>query len=90
MNDLCKKCAGECCKYINIPLWDMPEDIEWMEARGYILENDGSLIWRIPSRCKHLSDEGMCKIYDTRPQTCRDYEVEGGACNRAREFAASL
>jgi Fe-S-cluster containining protein len=91
MNEICQACGGECCKYVNIPInMVLIEDMAWMKARGHIIQNGEETIWRIPSRCQYLTDNGLCSIYDARPQTCVDYEVEGESCNRAREFAGKI
>lgn len=28
------------------------------------------------ARCRHLSAEGLCAIYESRPQICRDYAAD--------------
>ena len=28
------------------------------------------------TKCKHLGDDNLCQIYETRPQICRDYTTE--------------
>jgi hypothetical protein len=33
-----------------------------------------NLCCRVPTRCRHLTAEGLCAIYDERPQFCRDYD----------------
>lgn len=86
---LCDSCGGECCKFVSIPLADVPGllpdlDRPWLEARG-TLYADG--VWRIASRCRHLTDAGRCAIYATRPDSCRDYDVDGPSCRRARAQA---
>lgn len=92
LHDLCGACAGECCKYISIPLAKiaglLPRlDIPWLQARGTLYQ-DGT--WRIPSRCPHLTDAGRCGIYASRPESCRTYEVDGPSCRRARAVAAGM
>ena len=88
MVGLCDSC-GECCKFVSIPLAEIPGllpdlDRPWLEARGKVYA-DGT--WRIPSRCRHLTDAGRCAIYLTRPDSCHDYEVDGASCRRARAEA---
>lgn len=31
---------------------------------------------RIAHRCAQLQDDGLCGIYDTRPQICRDFDCK--------------
>jgi len=33
---------------------------------------DGALRMRLP--CAHLGENGACQVYDTRPDSCRDYK----------------
>lgn len=41
--------------------------------RGVLLD-DGTTLPFINGRCPHLSDAGLCTIYDTRPQGCRAFD----------------
>lgn len=78
MDKVCKSCGGECCKTISIPVVISPEvDLAWLTARGALCEGGN---WMIISECRHLSRSGRCKIYATRPQSCRDYPVGGVDC----------
>jgi Fe-S-cluster containining protein len=38
------------------------------------LLDDGSILPFVDGRCPHLSDQGRCGIYETRPQGCRDFD----------------
>lgn len=88
MNDLCKRCNAECCRWINIPVQlTGNEDLAWMNARGEIVQDGKFTVWRIKTECKHLSPEGLCQIYDNRPESCKNFPVEGVGCNTIREFA---
>lgn len=84
--DLCATCGGACCHYITIPLANLlgleDRHASWIEARGTVTA-DGR--WRIYSPCRHLTPEGRCSIYATRPEVCRDYPVDGPACRAVRE-----
>jgi len=31
------------------------------------------VFFNVTHRCAQLDDDNRCKIYDTRPQTCRDF-----------------
>ena len=83
MNPTCRKCGGACCKTIRLDLgpdW-RKHDIAWLQARGTV---GSSGWWTIPARCPHLDWRGRCRIYATRPKTCRDYVVNGTACRATR------
>jgi Fe-S-cluster containining protein len=75
MKPECKQC-GECCRYFAIKrVMKTKHVVEYMEARGYKFDGTTMLI---PSVCPQLTEEGKCKIYETRPQVCRDYEGKSG------------
>ena len=84
--NLCRECAGACCKYISIPLEEIAElDLRWLQARGTLSQtNDCRVFWRIPSRCPHLTTSGHCDIYATRPKSCKSYEVDGEMCRAVK------
>ncbi len=41
--------------------------------RGVLLD-DGSILPFIDGRCPHLSEVGLCTIYETRPRGCRAFD----------------
>ena len=54
-------------------------DIKRIESLGYedfYLEKDGFLVLRnVDGKCIFLGDDGLCKIYDDRPEGCRYYPL---------------
>ncbi len=80
---LCEYCTAKCCRYFALPI-DTPEgkgDLEFI--RWYLLHNGATVFteddtWYllVHSKCKHLGDDQLCGIYETRPQICRDYTTE--------------
>lgn len=89
----CDGCGGACCKFVRIKvaLPDGPRgDVarEWMRTRGIVDAPPGT--WTLPAACMHLSADGRCTIYATRPQVCRDREVEQSACESARQTVKEL
>lgn len=41
---------------------------------GYwVMQSDGKIVVYSPSPCEHLEDDGLCGIYEERPQICRNY-----------------
>lgn len=81
----CDGCGGACCRYITIAApWVPTADRDFLLLRGTI---DYDQAWRIPSPCKHLGDNGRCGIYETRPMSCKLYEIGGVACMKARKAA---
>lgn len=59
----------------------LPDELAWMRLRGRVALGR----WWVDAPCRHLTAEGACAIYQTRPQACRDYLVEGPACNLTRK-----
>lgn len=77
----CSFCPGtKCCTYITqkIPGPRSRDDFDhllWQLAHENIQAYKDSDGWflLINNRCTMLGDDGRCRIYDTRPQVCRDY-----------------
>jgi len=84
----CNDCGGACCRSLTIPLGNpatIADNLEWLLIRGAVETGpDGRRLWRIPAACRHLSDDGRCRIYDRRPRDCRQYAVGGQSCLAAR------
>ena len=40
----------------------------------------------IMSRCRNLSEDNKCKIYDLRPGICKDFSVGGEDCLFSRKL----
>ena len=79
---LCDYCVAKCCRYFALPL-DTPkrrrdyDTIRWMllhEGTAVFLEN-GDWYLLVYARCRHLQDNHLCGIYETRPQICRKYST---------------
>ena len=76
---LCDDCGGSCCKaaWIDNPILDrlFPEYVaECLAVRGRGV-------------CPHLTPEGRCGIYETRPFACRIYEAGSEPCLKVRREA---
>ncbi len=77
----CGFCPGtKCCTYITqkIPGPRSRDDFDhllWQLAHENIQAYKDSDGWflLINNRCTKLGDDGRCRIYDRRPQVCRDY-----------------
>ena len=80
---LCDHCTAKCCRYFALPL-DAPEDladfefIRWflLHERATIFREDDTWYLLVHTVCRHLQDNNMCGIYETRPQVCRDYSTK--------------
>ena len=79
---LCEYCPAKCCRYFALPL-DEPEDLEDFEFMRWFLLHERAAVFRegktwyllVHNVCRHLRDDNLCGIYDTRPQVCRDYST---------------
>jgi Fe-S-cluster containining protein len=79
---LCDYCTAKCCKYFALPL-ETPttrEDFDYL--RWYLLHDaatvfveEGTWYLLVHTACKHLAADNRCRIYETRPQICRDYST---------------
>lgn len=80
---LCNHCAAKCCQYFALPIeeptdWEDYEFIRWylLHERATIFVEEESWYLLVHNRCKHLGDDNLCGIYETRPPICRDYTTD--------------
>lgn len=81
---LCEYCTAKCCRYFALPIEEPTTFKEWEFVRWYLMHQRASVFqeddqWYllIHTVCKHLQEDNRCAIYETRPQICRDYSIEG-------------
>jgi Fe-S-cluster containining protein len=80
---LCTYCPAKCCRYFALPI-ETPTEMEDFEFNRWFLLHDraaifieeGSWYLLVYTKCKHLRDDNLCGIYETRPQVCRDYSTD--------------
>ena len=77
---LCKYCGAKCCRYFALPIdkptgWEDFDYIRWylLHEQAAVFIEEGSWYLLVQNRCRHLRDDQLCDIYDSRPQICRDY-----------------
>jgi len=83
MSRTCQKCGAKCCRYFCFEI-DEPDSYEEFEdVRWYLCHegvtvhvDDGDWYISIENRCKNLTDNGLCAIYEDRPLICRGYSPE--------------
>jgi Fe-S-cluster containining protein len=77
----CFECA-RCCTYIAIEI-DTPttpreyDYLEWYlrhQAVGVFVDWDDKWFVKFDARCKNLTPQGLCGVYETRPDICRDFD----------------
>ena len=79
---LCEFCDAKCCRYFALPI-DKPATFEEFDyVRWYLLHEgasvfveDGDWFLLVHSPCKELGPDNRCRIYETRPQICREYST---------------
>lgn len=99
MDSLCAKCPAMCCRYIALA-FDNPETRQAFEEVRWFLMHEGVSVFvaagqwyvSIASPCKHLSVDGKCLTYPTRPKICRAYsdkncDYHGGDYNYSMFFS---
>ncbi|MFH1652865.1 MAG: YkgJ family cysteine cluster protein [Pseudomonadota bacterium] len=76
----CRRCS-KCCSYFCVEI-DKPttksdfEDVAWMVAHEKVSVHVCKGLWHlmVKNRCKHLSKNGKCKVYEKRPMICRSHD----------------
>ena len=80
---LCSHCPAKCCSYIALAI-DTPETwkdfdyVRWyvLHERAAVFVEEDSWYLLVYNPCMYLDDDNLCKIYDIRPQICRDYTTK--------------
>ena len=94
--EICQECKAACCKYITIFI-PQPTDKEDFDNIRWYLCHEGVSVFQddekdwavvIPTRCKMLNKDYTCKIYDERPEACRDYDAR--ECENTNEDGGYL
>ena len=84
MSKDCSTCDGACCKHVAIEI-DTPEELEDFEnIKWYVCHKninvyvDENYLWHIEmlTSCEFLGENHLCKIYEKRPEICREYSQE--------------
>lgn len=80
---LCEGCT-KCCGHISVEI-DAPENkkdysnIIWFVIHENIevfIDDEDCWHLEVFAPCKMLDEKGLCKIYDERPEICRDYSQD--------------
>ncbi len=80
---LCEYCTAKCCRYFALPI-EVPDTFEELEYLRWFMLHDRASVFKedddwyllVHTKCKHLKDDNMCGIYDTRPEICRAYTTD--------------
>lgn len=86
-NELCNRCGARCCTHIALEI-DRPttkaerDYIRWYLLHGGVevfIDHHKHWFIKVPTPCDMLK-EGLCTIYETRPDICREYPEPGTVC----------
>jgi Fe-S-cluster containining protein len=77
----CFECAL-CCKYIAIEIDTPTTNREYDYLVWYLyhpgvsafVDWDGTWFIRFETRCRHLTSQGLCGIYERRPAICQEFD----------------
>jgi Fe-S-cluster containining protein len=80
---LCEYCTAKCCRYFAMPI-ETPDTFKELEYLRWFMLHDRASVFKedddwyllVHTKCKHLQDNNMCGIYDTRPEICREYTTK--------------
>jgi Fe-S-cluster containining protein len=80
---LCEYCTAKCCRYFALPI-DTPTErkdydtIRWflLHDQASVFVDDGTWYLLVHTKCRHLRDDHLCGIYETRPEICREYTTD--------------
>ncbi|MFQ5512572.1 MAG: YkgJ family cysteine cluster protein [Candidatus Krumholzibacteriia bacterium] len=91
----CAQCLpARCCRYFSLEI-DTPrskrdyDDLLWMLAHGQVSVYVDERRWylMIHTQCEFLdTDTNLCKIYERRPQMCREHSVDDCEWHGPYEF----
>jgi len=86
----CNKC-GDCCLFTSVKMKNNSFDkdfIDFLEKTrpNTFIFKDNNKTLRIVAPCVHFDRaSNLCKIYDNRPEKCKDYNCEkGNKMNRCK------
>ncbi len=76
-------CQARCCRYLTIMIPAPRRKVDFDELSWFLAHEDVSVYfndrrWHVEvrNRCRHLSADNLCAIYETRPGVCRSYDGE--------------
>jgi Fe-S-cluster containining protein len=77
----CTECA-KCCTYAAVGI-NAPNRLRWATDILWYLYHDRTFVyldgegeWSVmfESRCRNLGEDNLCRIYDHRPELCREFD----------------
>jgi len=73
-------CQARCCRYLTVQIpapqreCDLDE-LSWLLAHEHVTVYVAARRWHVEvrTRCRYLTANNLCAIYDSRPKVCRDH-----------------
>ncbi|MEM7181337.1 MAG: YkgJ family cysteine cluster protein [Spirochaetota bacterium] len=86
-SEICVACTG-CCRYVAVGIdkpnsKDLRDQYSWFLLHRNVqiyIDNDNDWNLLFITTCTKLLPNGMCSIYEIRPQICKDYSAD--SCSR--------
>lgn len=77
----CYNCI-QCCSYVATEIDEPTTNSDYDCVMWYLyhpnvsifLDFDGDWYIQFDSKCENLTEHGLCGVYETRPEICRDYD----------------
>jgi Fe-S-cluster containining protein len=89
----CKSCKGQCCNVgFVVPVFQYEliyNNLEIVNQNEWPLEDGPFKTMKSNGdgyTCICLKNDGTCGIWEQRPQTCKDFEVNGNRCLSIRKI----
>jgi Fe-S-cluster containining protein len=83
-----QECEARCCRYVTLILPAPKHQYDYDEWSWFLAHENISIYfagrrWHMEmrSRCRYLSEDNLCTIYEKRPEVCRSYPT--GVCEYA-------
>ncbi len=73
------KCKAECCKTLSFKHYSLSEDlVRYYRLHGCTVDKVEGKPYHIliPMKCPQLDENDQCKIYNDRPETCKNFVEE--------------
>lgn len=78
-----QECGARCCRYITVLIKAPRRKADYDEISWFLAHEDISVYvesrrWylEVRNKCKYLTDDNLCSIYENRPDVCRQYDPD--------------
>jgi len=79
----CQDCGAKCCGHIALEIDKPASEQDFDNIRWYLCHEgvqvfveDKKWFLQVATRCRHLDENNLCRIYRRRPKICREYSHE--------------